>query len=167
MLAQKRRSKKGFFIFFFYFFFLFGFITLGFVWDYSKVITARHQAVIIADSLSMSGVTGVTSNTGNGNIVLDPNKARQRVNDTYFAALSNNVITNTLGPINRGVLIPNVPNTNISSNTVTVTVTYKVCGLYIIGILTDRSTCFQSSVASETQLCSSANNQDCAYPLRI
>ena len=166
MLSKQRmKTKKGFFIFFFYFFFLLGFISLAFVWDFSKVITARHQALSFTDSLSMAGATGVVSR--GSRIEVDTTRARSRVADTYFAGVSADVVSNVLAPIGQGAWIPTVPSTRVNGNTVTVTSRYRVCGLYIIGILANRSTCFESTVTSSTELCSSANNQDCAYPLRL
>lgn len=163
--SVRLKTKKGFFIFFLYFFFLLGFISLAFVWDFSKVITARHQALSFTDSLSMAGATGVVSR--GDRIVVDANKARTRVTDTYFAGVSADVVSNVSAPIGQGVWVPSVPSTRVRGNTVTVNSRYRVCGLYIIGILTNRSTCFESTVTSSTELCSSANNQNCAYPLRL
>lgn len=166
MLERAKSRSKGFLIVFFLFFFFLGFISLGFVWDFSKVIMARHQAYAFADTLSMAGVSGVRYESNR--IVVDPTEARKRVRDTYFAGLSADVISNTSAPFREGVWVPSVPSTSTPGNsTVIVTVPYRVCGLYIVGILANRSTCFNGTISSVTELCSSANGDNCAYPLRL
>ena len=126
---------------------------------------ARHQAYAFADTLSMAGATEVTY-SGN-KIVINPAGARNAVRETYFTALSADVVSNTSAPFREGVWVPSVPSVGTGTNSVTVTVPYRVCGMYILGILANRSTCFNGTVPSTTILCSSGDGSDCAYPLRL
>lgn len=139
---------------------------LGLSTDFGRLIIAHRQAADTADSVALAAAHGF--NNSSGGLTASPNlnatNSKAYATQTFIAAVG----TPSSGSMLSATESPKLSSVTLSkSNTqVQVTVSYKLTGFIIVDYFTGKRNNLTFDVTRTAEICSSANADFCAYPVR-
>lgn len=168
MIAARRlKQRKGVaFLFFVLIMLPVLLASLGISTDFGRLIIAHRQASDTADSVVLAAAHGF--NNSGGGLTAYPN-----LNATNAKAYATQTFVAAVGTPSSGSMLSSTESPKLSAVTlskgntqVSVTISYKLTGFIIVDYFTGKRNNLTFDVTRTAEICSSANADFCAYPLR-